>query len=51
MWVPYKFGGSIWILTNQKKCIEKCVLKYILLAFLLTEYASFYKQFKMACES
>ena len=26
--------GPMWILTNQKECVEKCVLKGVLLAFL-----------------
>jgi len=29
------FVGPMWILTNQKKCVEKCVLEGVLLAFLL----------------
>jgi len=27
--------GPIWILTNQRECVEKCVLEDVLLAFLL----------------
>ena len=27
--------GRIWILTNQRECIEKCVLEGVLLAFLI----------------
>jgi len=28
--------GPMWILTNQRGCIEKCVLEDVLLAFLIT---------------
>ena len=40
---PTKFCGShinlvspMWILTNQRECVEKCVLKCVLLAFLFS---------------
>jgi len=35
IWNSYNLIGPMWILTNQKKCIEKYVLEGVLLAFLL----------------
>ena len=34
-WDPYDLVGLMWILTNQRKCVEKCVLECVLLAFLM----------------
>jgi len=28
-WDPHDFVGPMWILTNQKKCVEKYVLEYV----------------------
>jgi len=33
--------GPIWILTNQKKCVEKCMLECVLLTFLYISYDNF----------
>jgi len=30
--------GPMWILTNQKECVKKCVLEGVLLAFLINVY-------------
>ena len=30
--------GPMWILTNQRECVEKCVLEGVLLAFLYCVY-------------
>jgi len=34
IWDPHDLVGLIWILTNQIKCVEKCMLECVLLAFL-----------------
>jgi len=34
IWDPHDLVRPMWILTNQKKCVEKCVLEGVLLAFL-----------------
>ena len=33
-WDPHALVGPMWILTNQRECVEKCVLECVLLAFL-----------------
>jgi len=35
IWDPHDLVGPMWILTNQRECVEKCVLEGVLLAFLL----------------
>jgi len=35
IWDPHDLVGLMWILTNQRECVEKCVLEGVLLAFLL----------------
>jgi len=32
--------GPMWILTNQRECVDKCVLECVLLAFLLIEWTT-----------
>jgi len=32
-WDPHDLVGPMWILTNQKECVRKCVLEGALLAF------------------
>ena len=34
-WDPHDLVGPMWILTNQRECVRKCVLKGVLLAFLI----------------
>ena len=34
IWDPHDLVGPMWILTNQRECVEKCVLECVLLAFL-----------------
>jgi len=36
---PINLLGDMWILTHQKKYVEKCVLKYMLLAFFFGRYS------------
>jgi hypothetical protein len=36
--------GSMWILTNQKECIQKYVLKYVLLPFIAWHLLSFIQE-------
>jgi len=36
-WDPHDLVGLMWILTNQRECVEKCVLEGVLLAFLMIE--------------
>jgi len=35
IWDPHDLVGPMWILTNQKECVGKCVLECVLLTFLL----------------
>ena len=34
IWDPHDFVGLMWMLTNQRECVEKCILECVLLAFL-----------------
>jgi len=34
IWDLHDLVGPMWILTNQRECVEKCVLEGVLLAFL-----------------
>jgi len=34
IWDPHDLVRLMWILTNQKECVEKCVIEDVLLAFL-----------------
>jgi len=34
-WDPHDLVGPMWILTNQRECVEKCVLECVLLTFLM----------------
>jgi hypothetical protein len=38
--VPHDFVGPMWILINQRGCIEKCVLLAFLLEYMLPFYSS-----------
>jgi len=40
IWDPHDLVRPMLILTNQKECVEKCELKYVLLAFLLESISS-----------
>jgi len=33
-WDPHDLMGFMWILTNQRECVRKCVLEGVLLVFL-----------------
>jgi len=33
-WDPHNLVEPVWILTNQRECVEKCVLEGVLLTFL-----------------
>ena len=35
IWDPHDLVGLMRVLTNQRECVEKCVLEGVLLAFLL----------------
>ena len=37
--VPPNHVGPMWILTNQRECVEKCVLEGVLLTFFLFLYS------------
>ena len=36
-WDPHDLVGPVWILTNQRECVEKYVLEGVLLAFLIND--------------
>jgi len=38
IWDPHALVGPMWILTNQRECVEKCVLECVLLTFLIKFY-------------
>jgi len=35
IWDPHNLMGSMWILIDQRECVEKCVLEDVFLAFLM----------------
>jgi len=41
IWDPHDLVGPMWILTNQRECVEKCVLEGVLLAFLYLQFFLF----------
>jgi len=46
IWDPHDLVGPMWILTNQRECVKKCVLKGVLLTFL---YIYIFEYFQVMC--